>query len=306
MKFWVAKGFARSLGAAAVFIAFAAQGADMYSAAPARPALGEPQFWPGFYVGINGGYGWGARGDLTATAWQWANTFTYAQSSQLPSDGLLGGGQIAYLTQHGRFVFGLEADFQGADIKGDAHVQAVNQNIGSNFGNGAGYVFTDAWAQSNLDWFGTVRLRAGYTALSSLFYVTGGFAYGGARDSLRQSVLSTDVPPYTTPYTGTPVTASTSQNSTLAGYAIGGGIETALSGSWSVKAEYLHIDLGSKTLSTTSGDSITYPYDYNNYCGNVGGNCIDRGTASADVKHVYDAFRLGLNYRFNQPYDPLK
>jgi outer membrane immunogenic protein len=44
------------------------------------------------------------------------------------------------------------------------------------------------------------------------------------------------------------------------GYAVGGGIETALTDHWTIRAEYLYTDLGTHTYDfafTTSADSST-------------------------------------------------
>ncbi|BAT60475.1 hypothetical protein GJW-30_1_03018 [Variibacter gotjawalensis] len=86
--------------------------------------------WNGFYVGGNIGYGWG----------------------RFDADGVTGGGQIGYNFQFSpNFVFGLEADVQGADIK-------------------SGAVTTNLW--------GTVRGRVGYAFDNALVYGTGGYAWG--------------------------------------------------------------------------------------------------------------------------------
>ncbi len=273
--------------------AFGAQAADLYSSSrkdTAGCASCNSSFgWPGFYFGINGGYGWGAGSNLTASSYQQDDAAAIVETVKLPVEGGFGGGQIGYNIQRDRIVFGIEADIQGADLAGDAHVEAVNSSWRD-----IGYVRTDAWAKTNLDWFGTVRARAGYTIANTLIFATGGFAFGGATNSLTQSFYSADPEP--------PVTLgdAKSSNATLTGYAIGGGIEAALSPSWSIKAEYLRIDLGSTSLATNR--DITYPYG--NYC--VHDSCSDNGHASIDVSHVYDTFRIGLNRKIGQSYEPLK
>jgi len=52
------------------------------------------------------------------------------------------------------------------------------------------------------------------------------------------------------------------RSQTLAGYAVGGGAEWAVTPAWSVKAEYLYYDLGS--LKTSGGSSI---YKIRRHCG---------------------------------------
>jgi outer membrane immunogenic protein len=76
------------------------------------------------------------------------------------------------------------------------------------------------WQFSN-PWFGTLRGRVGYAMDSVLLYATFGLAYGGGRiemNGVRESNLHV-------------------------GWAAGGGMEIGLTPNWSVKAEYLFVDL---------------------------------------------------------------
>jgi opacity protein-like surface antigen len=52
--------------------------------------------------------------------------------------------------------------------------------------------------------------------------------------------------------TGVPF-ESFSQNATKVGWTVGAGIEQKLSANWSAKAEFRYVDLGSSTVSCTSG-----------------------------------------------------
>jgi len=263
------------LVAAFAVAAFSAQAADMY--VPGASVKDGPMYdavpsWSGFYAGVNGGYAWDAVSSrLNASA---TDITAKAVSSKLWTDNGFGGGQLGYNLQRDRFVLGVEADIQGGNIAGSTHSEAVSSNI-----------TTDGWAKSRLDWFGTVRGRAGYAYGGSLVYATGGFAFGGARDSLGESVNATS-----------PVAAS--RDTTLTGYVVGGGVETALTPSWSVKAEYQYINLGSTNLSTAN-DGIAYTP-----CGVT--TCTGNGDASAKFDHIYHTVRLGLNYKINQPYEALK
>jgi outer membrane immunogenic protein len=73
------------------------------------------------------------------------------------------------------------------------------------------------------DWLGTVRGRLGYAIDRFMPYVTGGAAFGNIKNS---------------------VDALGSSNETKAGWVLGGGIEAAITGPWTAKVEYLHVDLG--------------------------------------------------------------
>jgi outer membrane immunogenic protein len=87
--------------------------------------------------------------------------------------------------------------------------------------------------------FGTARARVGYAFNNFLPYVTGGVAYGkffaglGTVPSLAGSdVIRTE-------------------------WAAGAGVEYALSANWSVKAEYLYVDLGSYVYGAFVGTPFT-------------------------------------------------
>jgi outer membrane immunogenic protein len=178
----------------------AANAADMYVPGPAGPGgYKDAPFvssWAGFYVGVNGGYGWDAsKLDVGAPN---------------PAGGF-GGGQIGYNWQgawHPHLVLGIEADIQGSGISDSVSVIP-------------GLVS----GKSELDWFGTVRGRLGYSFGSALIYGTGGFAYGNVTNSI--TVLG--------------VTASRSETQT--GWVAGGGIEYKIAPNWSAKAEYQFLSL---------------------------------------------------------------
>ena len=228
-----------------------ASAADMYRAP--EPLAGGykdapvAQSWAGFYIGVNGGYGWGDHSDKFAT-------------TPFPFDGLdpkggFGGGQIGYNWQgmwHPHLVLGVEADIQGSGIEDKATTHGVT-------------------FKSNLDWFGTVRGRLGYTFGSSLVYATGGFAFGGIDNEISS--------------TGPVIIA---KNSRIAnGYTVGGGLEYKFTPAWSAKVEYQFIDLGRNDPMLN------------------GGNTCVAGT----VKCEDDAFhtvRAGINYHIRPAYEPLK
>jgi outer membrane immunogenic protein len=61
--------------------------------------------WAGFYIGINGGYGWGET------------KFDFFTGDNAKPKGGLVGGHAGYNWQYGSVVAGVEVDFDGADIK---------------------------------------------------------------------------------------------------------------------------------------------------------------------------------------------
>ena len=78
-------------------------------------------------------------------------------------------------------------------------------------------------------WFGTLRGRAGYALNNILFYGTGGLAYGG----------------------GTAELGALSETQNGFGWTAGGGLEVGLAPRWTVKAEYLHVDLSAQNYALT-------------------------------------------------------
>src|SRR5712675_1658027 len=99
-KFWCGIGVLASLVAGAGV----AGAADLAVKAPPRAPVYVSD-WAGFYVGVNGGYGWG---NTTFDGRDWLNA--------KPKGGVVGG-QAGYNWQYGSVVGGVEVDFDGADIK---------------------------------------------------------------------------------------------------------------------------------------------------------------------------------------------
>jgi outer membrane immunogenic protein len=141
--------------------------------------------------------------------------------------------QAGFNRQYNSIVFGLEADIQLSDIS-DSKTNLVT-------------------AKDTVDYFGTLRGRVGFALDNAMIYGTGGLAYGGMNYKISSP-------------------AGLSDKYTDIGYALGGGIEYALDSQWSVKGEYLYVNLGSKVLS----------------------NGVNSTKATPD----FHLARIGLNYRF--------
>lgn len=198
--------------------------------------------WTGFYVGINGGGGWG-NGDTTFRPLPDQARFPELNSTKLKSDldGGFGGGQIGFNWQTGKFVFGVEADFQGGDVGGDRTIRPIPADLALTTPNGPG---TFLRTEQDLNWFGTARGRIGFAPICKLLiYGTGGLAYGNA-DYKAETNFAAD---------GGPI-FRTSHDDTNVGWTVGGGLEYAINKHWTVKAEYLYIDLNneSRTVNPNS------------------------------------------------------
>jgi outer membrane immunogenic protein len=110
------------------------------------PVVAPVYNWTGFYIGINGGGGFGR------SAWDPTGGFN--------TSGGLVGGTIGYNYQAGQAVFGLEGDIDWADINGTT-------NNACPLG-----------CKTSDDWLSTVRGRLGYAADRFMPFVTGGAAFG--------------------------------------------------------------------------------------------------------------------------------
>jgi outer membrane immunogenic protein len=102
--------------------------------------------WTGFYLGINGGGGWGR------SEWDGVDRFDI-------SGGLIGG-TIGYNWQFGHFVIGAEGDIDWSGITGTTTA------------------FCPAGCTTRNHWLSTVRGRVGYAFDRFLPYFTGGLALG--------------------------------------------------------------------------------------------------------------------------------
>lgn len=200
--------------------------------------------WNGFYIGADVGGGManstitdyqtyilmGAGGDLSQSGW-----------------GALAGGTIGLNKQFGHFVFGLEGDMQWANLNADRTV----------------YTGYNTVMNGDLDWFATLRARAGLAEGPVLAYVTGGIAIGSP--NYKYGVF--DNPPDPTWHA--------SDSKTQVGLAAGAGVEYAFAKAWSAKLEYMY--LGFPTESVTVGDIVPSYFDF---------------------KSSYQIIRAGLNYHF--------
>jgi outer membrane immunogenic protein len=267
---------------AAAFGATSALAADL----PARiytkaPVLVDPGYnWSGFYIGGNVGYSWGRSSD-TSNLTNGANTvlFTSAGSSNL--DGFVGGGQAGYNWQMQSWVWGLEADIQGTGERGSRDVSCPTGLCRPSTilpGFRATVILVPGAAvplslDQKIDWYGTVRGRAGILVTPRvLLYATGGLAYGevNSSETLGTAFSNTDM---------------------RVGYTVGAGIEGAIGGNWTAKLEYLYVDLGRTSGSFASAIPA------------LGAGTVASGTltSSYNSRITDNLLRVGVNYKFDAP-----
>jgi outer membrane immunogenic protein len=263
--------------ASVAFCGAPALAADLPVKAPAYNAPAAYN-WTGFYIGGNGGYEWtdGQTDPLTGTQsvppnagfgiLSWQAFGIYPLTSNLGQQGAIGGLQAGYNWQFNSLVTGIEADFDLSSAKRSASTFASTIF--------APFTFTGASNISRrLDDLGTLRVRIGFANDRTLFYATGGLAYGQSKLGYSAALG---------PVGGVVTTALGSNSTTVwqAGWTLGAGIEYAAWEHWSVKAEYLYYDLGSQSTTfaaTTIGENWT-------------------GTTT--VRNNGNLVRAGLNYKF--------
>jgi outer membrane immunogenic protein len=292
--------------AAIALIGTSAFAADMAVKAP-PPAPAPVYNWTGWYVGVNAGASFGnVKTDFNAPAAITANAGSGPGS--LPADlagsdrtypsGFIGGGQIGYNWQLSPiWVVGLEADFQGA-IEKDSNTLTGNFTGGIALPGGGSIPFASVSTvldyHTKIEWFGTARLRAGYVwGNGNVFsYVTGGLAYGKVDLEGTNSVTSFCCA------IGAPVTFSFSPSQAFGhsqvntGWVVGYGTEgKLLIPGWTLKAEYLYVDLGHLD-ATGPGGSSTFT------SGPV--TIVETGGQVSTHSHFTDNIvRVGLNYQFH-------
>jgi outer membrane immunogenic protein len=208
--------------------------ADMPVKARPPQAIQTDPGWAGFYAGAHlgaifdhskqtGFLPFGGGNDHYC--WGGASTSTCDFSHSQTAVGVIGGGQIGYNFQSGRWVYGPEIDFSGTSAR--KTVSGANSTIiNSAFGN---------WtAKTGVEAIGTARLRVGYAFDQALVYATGGLAVADMVNTFQASDRTSGG------------AYSWSGTGWRAGWTVGGGVEYKLQRNWSVKGEALYYDLGDK------------------------------------------------------------
>ena len=229
--------------------------------------------WTGFYVGGNAGGAWGSeRVSQTLTApppFLAVDTaaVSSAASPTFQSGSATAGAQAGYNYQWGNWVGGGEMDFEYLGLRG---FNAGNFPFPSTLPGaavGPPTAFFNTATSVSADWLFTARPRVGCAMREWLLYVTGGLAVGRENFSQTIAILA-------------PFTETSGFATTRAGWTVGGGIEYAIARNWSIRGEYLHVDLG--TVNTAG--TLTPPFP--------------GLTLTGSVRLTTEIARGGLNYRF--------
>jgi outer membrane immunogenic protein len=187
-----------------------AMAADLPSRAPPPVYVPPPAFaWTGVYAGGEVGYQFGTLNSSFLTN---PGGAFLAGIPAFNSNGVVGGAHLGINAQMSQFVVGVEADIEGAGVKGSS-------TAATPFGAASFSVREDVES--------TLRARAGYAWDRVLVYGTGGLAIADFINHY-QSPLGLDSDPHT-----------------RFGWTAGGGVEFAVDNNWSVRGEYRYTTFGS-------------------------------------------------------------
>jgi outer membrane immunogenic protein len=279
------------LAALIVSTAVPAMAADIPVKARPAPVVVDTWNWNGFYLGLNGGYSWGRSRTNVDYFTSPGGVPIVPPAGSVTSgttklNGGIFGGQVGYNWAGNGWLWGFEADLQWSGERGTGVFTCAPTTIGIVVTGGAcvpgvtatvpaGFAGTTLTLEQHIQWFGTLRARAGWLVTPSvLLYATGGLAYGSIKSNGTLSGLNGF---------GAPIGTTFSNTTTTAGWTIGGGIEGHLGGNWTGKLEYLYLDLGTVTNQATL---LTIPPTFG----------IGVNTSSRITDHV---FRAGINYHFS-------
>lgn len=168
---------AKTLGVAS-FVLGATCGLAVNSVKAADISEASPS-WTGPYLGLNVGYGWddadrigitprSTDPDLEGVLQAIVAAGSFPESLSPKSEGIFGGAQAGYNWQlSSGLVVGVEADMQASDIGDSQSVELAP----------IGFNRTETEVEKKIDWFGTLRARAGFLVTPQwLLYATGGLA----------------------------------------------------------------------------------------------------------------------------------
>jgi outer membrane immunogenic protein len=227
--------------------------------------------WSGLYLGGHVGYlDADASVDLSHTtgAIIYSDPFDPSTRDLDSGSSWLGGFQVGANHQRGNLVIGVEADASWTDVEADGRFTTIDT------GPCAPNSCTQWDINTSISALGTVRGRLGLAWGQALLYGTGGLAWA-MTDTEQKSHHNGP----TFPDAGGVVSGDSSH----IGYVVGGGLEWALSPRWSIKGEYLYVDLGEAdyhlTGTTTPGGTTPWAEGF-----------------SQDL--TLQTARFGINYKF--------
>ena len=181
--------------------------------------------WSGAYIGILGGYNY--QKDHLIEYYTATDTFT-GMEYKYSSKGVSGGIKAGYNLQYNQFVYGVEGDFERANITGSF----VDPGIGKGV--------------DEVDWQGSIRARMGLAVDNVMIYGTGGVAFASVKNT----------------YTYLPTMTSESFTNFTAGWTAGIGADVAITDNLIGGFEFRHVDYSLKSnVSTVAFPGLTGTQD---------------------------------------------
>ena len=226
-----------------------ADGMDRSGSIKDAPVAAAPFSWKGHYFGAHIGVA-RTEVDVNDIAYNGGNGFSHDASTAF------GGVQFGVNWQSGSVVGGIEVDlgYLGANSRGQfPGFVGDPTRIG------------DSIAGINGGPYAVLAARLGFAAGRTLFYAKAGFAFA----SLEASYVDPNP-------TGAVLTSGTHNRELASGFAVGGGIEHAISDKWTIKGEYLFMDFGTNSHTAFVG-AAPVPFSH-------------------DIE--VHTFKIGLNYKF--------
>jgi outer membrane immunogenic protein len=233
--------------------------------------------WDGVHAGLNVGEARSSActsGTLNGAMIDPAVAAEFYNRSCSDSGTFVGGAQIGDNFQYKRLVVGIGADLDTWSARKQGRTFGYTGAVPPP----GTYVYS---GKLNPGGFAAIGPRIGYATLQWLSYLKVG---GVVTEGSRNSTLS-----YTP--TGAKVPSASfngGKSFSATGWAAGGGVEYGLNGPWSIKAEYLHVNLGKGSDSTAvcSGSAAA--------CAPFSGISLDSMHSSSSA----NMFRIGINYWF--------
>jgi outer membrane immunogenic protein len=211
-------------------------------------------------IGVNGGYAFGKS--------EWsdsANPSGNGSSGNFNVTGGMAGLTLGVSGQSGAFVFGVEGDFDWQGLRGSSSSTFCTSIITST---AVGATAAGLGCRTQSNWLGTIRARFGYAWDRVLVYGTAGGAGANVQTGLS------GLPPQTNPEFG---------------WTAGAGLEVAFADNWTVKVEYLFVDLLGKA-DCNHGYSCGYDA--------AATAALPAAGANIGVKLNENLIRVGLNFKY--------
>jgi outer membrane immunogenic protein len=216
----------------------AALAADLGARAPytKAPAMVVEAAYNWTDIGADAGYAF--NGSSTGVFTNTAGLLPVSYEAKLK--GGFGGGFAGYNYQIQQFVIGIEADWQGASVRGTSAQGFVTNN--------GGVVFGPFVMDSKVKHFGSLRGRLAVTFDRLMVFGTAGWALGS----------------FSTTYSGNGTSFLTNDHRTTDGWSVGGGLEYAFANNFLGRVEYRHTDLGKASFSKPAinfieqGDNVKF------------------------------------------------